>query len=294
MLPHSNHALVHDRDPFPVTRPQVLPNNGVNHDGNNLAASKSEAELSNQLAHNKHIRDGEFNAAVEDPTPLAQCFRTGNPGRYIPRNYTTVRIHASLSSQQRPLFIHSSKLPTTMLEPRPSSISKFILPVIVPTHSTNTVLTRLLPAMQYQPIHSVDLLRSGTEASPISISGDCSALSERLNVGMMQAHRMCLLCLVRVASKTINREGSEIVPVVVDPVIGKNLRPRYGEGVTVMYEGVIGMRQHDGRGCILAGKMWVPIRRVRGTQELMARSMSLICVTVLLDSASSESNIPHS
>ncbi|KAF9512497.1 hypothetical protein BS47DRAFT_1394098 [Hydnum rufescens UP504] len=67
MLPHSNHALVHDRDPFPLTRPQVLPNNGVNHDGNNLAASKSEAELSNQLAsrldsHNKHIRLTHFSS----------------------------------------------------------------------------------------------------------------------------------------------------------------------------------------------------------------------------------------
>ncbi|SRR5258708_1890527 len=45
------------------------------------------------------------------------------------------------------------------------------------------------------------------------------------------------------------------MPIVVDPVIAKKLRPHQREGVTFMYECVMGMRKHDGEGCILADEM---------------------------------------
>lgn len=46
-----------------------------------------------------------------------------------------------------------------------------------------------------------------------------------------------------------------MVPVVVDPVIGNKLRPHQREGVTFMYESVMGMKKHEGHGCILADEM---------------------------------------
>ncbi|KAF8332093.1 SNF2 family N-terminal domain-containing protein [Cantharellus anzutake] len=55
--------------------------------------------------------------------------------------------------------------------------------------------------------------------------------------------------------KKYNKKGAEVVPVVVDPIIAKKLRPHQREGVIFMYESVMGMRKHDGLGCILADEM---------------------------------------
>lgn len=64
-----------------------------------------------------------------------------------------------------------------------------------------------------------------------------------------------------------------IVPVVVDPIIGRKLRPHQIEGNSVhqthltpevdrgysgvkfLYECVMGLRKHEGQGCILADEM---------------------------------------
>ncbi|OCH90260.1 hypothetical protein OBBRIDRAFT_731106 [Obba rivulosa] len=53
----------------------------------------------------------------------------------------------------------------------------------------------------------------------------------------------------------ISRKGGHPVPVVIDPVLGRRLRPHQIEGVKFMYECVMGMGEHDGRGCILADEM---------------------------------------
>lgn len=51
--------------------------------------------------------------------------------------------------------------------------------------------------------------------------------------------------------------NAAIVPVVVDPVIANKLRPHQREGVTFLYESVMGMKKHEGQGCILADEMYV-------------------------------------
>ena len=50
-------------------------------------------------------------------------------------------------------------------------------------------------------------------------------------------------------------EGRQAVDVVLDPVIGKQLRPHQQEGVKFLYECVMGLRNFDGQGCILADDM---------------------------------------
>ncbi|OAP64236.1 hypothetical protein AYL99_00208 [Fonsecaea erecta] len=50
-------------------------------------------------------------------------------------------------------------------------------------------------------------------------------------------------------------EGRQIVDVVLDPFIGKKLRPHQQEGVQFLYECVMGLRDFDGHGCILADDM---------------------------------------
>ncbi|ETN43026.1 uncharacterized protein HMPREF1541_02184 [Cyphellophora europaea CBS 101466] len=49
--------------------------------------------------------------------------------------------------------------------------------------------------------------------------------------------------------------GQQLVDVVLDPVLGKKLRPHQREGVQFMYECVMGLRDYAGQGCILADDM---------------------------------------
>lgn len=49
--------------------------------------------------------------------------------------------------------------------------------------------------------------------------------------------------------------GRQIVDVVLDPSIGKLLRPHQREGVQFLYECVMGLRDFGGQGCILADDM---------------------------------------
>lgn len=51
----------------------------------------------------------------------------------------------------------------------------------------------------------------------------------------------------------LSRDGA--VPVVVDPHLGKKLRPHQREGVQFMYDCVMGVRKFEGNGCILADEM---------------------------------------
>jgi DNA repair and recombination protein RAD54B len=45
------------------------------------------------------------------------------------------------------------------------------------------------------------------------------------------------------------------VPVVLDPILARKLRPHQIEGVSFLYECVMGLRKHEGQGCILADEM---------------------------------------
>lgn len=49
--------------------------------------------------------------------------------------------------------------------------------------------------------------------------------------------------------------GKNIVDVVVDPILTKHLRPHQREGVSFLYECVMGMRSYGGEGAILADEM---------------------------------------
>lgn len=50
-------------------------------------------------------------------------------------------------------------------------------------------------------------------------------------------------------------KGRQVVDVVVDPILSRNLREHQREGVKFMYECVMGLRDFDGQGAILADEM---------------------------------------
>ncbi|KEF57020.1 uncharacterized protein A1O9_07210 [Exophiala aquamarina CBS 119918] len=49
--------------------------------------------------------------------------------------------------------------------------------------------------------------------------------------------------------------GRQVVDVVLDPAVGQHLRPHQREGVKFLYECVMGLRDFNGQGCILADDM---------------------------------------
>ncbi|GLB37249.1 putative SNF2 family N-terminal domain containing protein [Lyophyllum shimeji] len=55
--------------------------------------------------------------------------------------------------------------------------------------------------------------------------------------------------------KKFNKRNLPVVPVVLDPVLARRMRPHQIEGVKFMYECVMGLRKHEGQGCILADEM---------------------------------------
>lgn len=55
--------------------------------------------------------------------------------------------------------------------------------------------------------------------------------------------------------KRYNKDNFPVVPVVLDPILARHLRPHQKEGVKFMYECVMGLRKHEGQGCILADEM---------------------------------------
>ncbi len=64
----------------------------------------------------------------------------------------------------------------------------------------------------------------------------------------------------------LSRKGT--VPVVVDPHLGKQLRPHQREGVQFMFDCIMGVRQFEGNGCILADEMVERDREQRGKNLL--------------------------
>ncbi|KAH0589308.1 hypothetical protein H2248_005070 [Termitomyces sp. 'cryptogamus'] len=55
--------------------------------------------------------------------------------------------------------------------------------------------------------------------------------------------------------KKFNKKNLPVVPVVLDPILSRRMRPHQCEGVKFMYESVMGLRKHEGQGCILADEM---------------------------------------
>ncbi|CEL61521.1 DNA repair and recombination protein RAD54B [Rhizoctonia solani AG-1 IB] len=55
--------------------------------------------------------------------------------------------------------------------------------------------------------------------------------------------------------KKHNTKNLPVVPVVVDPMLARFLRPHQREGIQFMYESVMGMRNREQHGCILADEM---------------------------------------
>lgn len=60
--------------------------------------------------------------------------------------------------------------------------------------------------------------------------------------------------LVMTRPKSVPK-GRQIVDVVIDPVLTKALRPHQREGVSFLYECVMGMKDYEGQGAILADEM---------------------------------------
>ncbi|KZT68291.1 hypothetical protein DAEQUDRAFT_692777 [Daedalea quercina L-15889] len=52
-----------------------------------------------------------------------------------------------------------------------------------------------------------------------------------------------------------NKKSLPLVEVVIDPLLARRLRPHQVEGVKFLYECVMGLRKHEGHGCILADEM---------------------------------------
>ncbi|KAI0036857.1 P-loop containing nucleoside triphosphate hydrolase protein [Vararia minispora EC-137] len=52
-----------------------------------------------------------------------------------------------------------------------------------------------------------------------------------------------------------NKKNLPVIPVVIDPLLARRLRPHQIEGVRFLYECVMGLRKHEGQGCILADDM---------------------------------------
>lgn len=51
------------------------------------------------------------------------------------------------------------------------------------------------------------------------------------------------------------KANTQIVDVVIDPILSKHLRPHQQEGVSFLYECMLGMKEYDGTGAILADEM---------------------------------------
>lgn len=58
--------------------------------------------------------------------------------------------------------------------------------------------------------------------------------------------------------RRFNKNNLDIGSVVLDPIVARHLRPHQVDGVKFLYECVMGLRNHDGQGCILADEMYDP------------------------------------
>lgn len=90
--------------------------------------------------------------------------------------------------------------------------------------------------------------------------------------------------------------GRQIVDVVVDPLLARNLREHQREGVKFLYECVMGMRDFEGQGAILADEMglgktlqtiallWTLLKQnpIHGNSPTIRKAM-IVCPVTLID-----------
>ncbi|KAF8745711.1 SNF2 family N-terminal domain, partial [Rhizoctonia solani] len=77
--------------------------------------------------------------------------------------------------------------------------------------------------------------------------------------------------------KKYNTKNLPVVPVVVDPMLTKFLRPHQREGIQFMYESVMGMRTREQHGCILADEMCVAISSDRSCTNIVEGGWVKLC-----------------
>ncbi|KAH9998501.1 P-loop containing nucleoside triphosphate hydrolase protein [Russula compacta] len=102
-------------------------------------------------------------------------------------------------------------------------------------------------------------------------------------------------------SNRFNKKSLPVVPVVIDPILARRLRPHQVEGVKFMYDCVMGLRKHEGQGCILADEMglgktlqtitliWTLLRQnpYAGAGPIMGKVL-IVCPVTLLNNWKSE------
>jgi DNA repair and recombination protein RAD54B len=90
-------------------------------------------------------------------------------------------------------------------------------------------------------------------------------------------------------------KGKQIVDVVVDPLLSKKLRPHQREGVKFLYECVMGMRDYNGQGALLADDMglgktlqtitliWTLLKQnpIYGSQGVIKKALVVCPVTLI-------------
>jgi len=90
-------------------------------------------------------------------------------------------------------------------------------------------------------------------------------------------------------------KGKQIVDVVVDPLLSKKLRPHQREGVRFLYECVMGMRDYNGQGALLADDMglgktlqtialiWTLLKQnpIYGSQGVIKKALVVCPVTLI-------------
>jgi DNA repair and recombination protein RAD54B len=98
-------------------------------------------------------------------------------------------------------------------------------------------------------------------------------------------------------------KGKQIVDVVLDPLLGRKLRPHQREGVKFLYECVMGMRSFNGQGALLADEMglgktlqtialiWTLLKQnpIHGSSGVIKKAL-IVCPVTLMDNWKREFN----
>lgn len=104
-------------------------------------------------------------------------------------------------------------------------------------------------------------------------------------------------------TKRFNTYNLNVVPVVLDPILSRRMRPHQKEGVMFLYECVMGLRKHEGQGCILADEMglgktlqtialiWTLLKQnLYGSKEPAAKKVLIVCPVSLTTNWKAEFN----
>ena len=90
----------------------------------------------------------------------------------------------------------------------------------------------------------------GSVALSLLLTIDSVCIDMYLCLGRYVHTWKCIL--LSFLQKSHNRGGAQVVDVVLDPRLSYQLRPHQREGVLFLYECVMGLREFNGQGAILA------------------------------------------